>query len=218
MNDDIRAVIFDSDGTLVDSEVPGLDVLHEMACAHGLSLSRAQAHAQFRGVRMADIVGWIGAQLPVRADAADDFATDFTRRYRAAITRRFEAELAPMPGAVDLLARLALPFGVASNGPRAKVELTLRLTGLLPYVGERIFSAYDDGMFKPDPALFVHAARALGQPARHCAVVEDSIPGLQAGLAAGMQVFSLHRRGGLPDEIAQRVIFIDSLADLADHF
>ena len=58
----IRAVIFDSDGTLVDSEVPGMDILYEMACTNGLVLTREQAHQQFRGQRMADIVAWIAAR------------------------------------------------------------------------------------------------------------------------------------------------------------
>ena len=55
----IQAVIFDCDGTLVDSEVPGMDVIHEQACALGLTFTREQAHQQFRGVRMAECIAWI---------------------------------------------------------------------------------------------------------------------------------------------------------------
>ena len=106
---------------------------------------------------------------------------------------------------------------MATNGPREKVLLTLEVTGLLPLVGDRIFSAYDDGLFKPDPGLFLTAARALGCEPRHCAVVEDSLPGLTAGVAAGMHVFSLHELDGLPEHIAERVCFIASLADLESH-
>lgn len=212
---DIRAVIFDSDGTLVDSEVPAMDVLHEMALAEGLRLTREEAHAQFRGVRMADITAWIGARL---ASRPEDFETAFTRRYRQTITQRFRENLNPMPGAVELLSTLKIPFGVATNGPREKVELTLDLTGLLPFVGDRIFSAYDQGHFKPDPALFLLAAKHLGEDPQHCAVVEDSIPGLVAGIAAGMHVFSLHAPTGIPDDIAERVHFIGSLLELRKHF
>ena len=83
---DIRAVIFDSDGTLVDSEVPAMDVLHEMAVAEGVRFTREEAHRQFRGVRMSDIAAWIAARVP---GAPADFAARFTARYREASTRRF---------------------------------------------------------------------------------------------------------------------------------
>lgn len=215
MHKDIRAVIFDSDGTLVDSEVPAMDVLHEMAVAIGLRLTRNEAHAQFRGVRMADIAAWIGARVP---DKPADFESEFTKKYRQTITQRFKENLSPMPGAVELLRNLKIPFGVATNGPREKVQLTLDLTGLLPFVGDRIFSAYDHGSFKPDPALFLLAARSLGHEPQHCAVVEDSVPGLMAGIAAGMHVFSLHGPTGVPEEICERVVFIGSLSELRNHF
>lgn len=58
----IEALIFDCDGTLVDSEEPGLEVLHALALEEGLSLSLAEARQRFRGVRMADCVAWIAAQ------------------------------------------------------------------------------------------------------------------------------------------------------------
>lgn len=190
-----------------------MDALHEMAVAAGLRLSRAEAHARFRGGRMADIASWIGAQVE---DKPEDFEAAFTRQYRATIAQRFRESLREIPGAFDLLSRLEIPFGVATNGPREKVLLTLELTGLLPLVGDRIFSAYDEGCFKPEPGLFLAAARALGQEPRHCAVVEDSIPGLVAGVAAGMQVFSLHGRDGVPEEIVGQVVFIGSLSHLEE--
>ena len=214
MHKDIRAVIFDSDGTLVDSEVPGMDVLYEMARAAGVDMTRAEAHARFRGARMSEIAAWIGARIE---DKPADFEAEFTRRYRATSTRHFRENLREIPGAFDLLSRLHIPFAVATNGPREKVLLTLEVTGLLPLVGDRIFSAYDDGLFKPDPGLFLTAARALGCEQRHCAVVEDSLPGLTAGVAAGMHVFSLHELDGLPEHIAEQVCFIASLVDLESH-
>ncbi len=191
-----------------------MDALHEMAVAAGLTLSRAEAHARFRGGRMADIANWIGAQVE---DKPEDFEAEFTRQYRATIAQRFRENLREIPGAFDLLSRLEIPFGVATNGPREKVLLTLELTGLLPLVGDRIFSAYDEGSFKPDPGLFLAAARGLGHEPQHCAVVEDSIPGLVAGVAAGMHVFSLHGRDGVPDEIAAKVVFIGSLSHLNEY-
>ncbi len=208
----IKAVIFDCDGTLVDSETPGLDVLYRMARALGIDLSREEAHWRFRGVRMADVVAWIAAQVP---DKAPTFEADFIREVRGAMATRFHEALDALPGAYELLSRLQIPFCVATNGPREKVEMTLTLTGLRELVGERIFCAYDVGSFKPEPGLFLHAAAALGVAPECCAVVEDSVPGIAAGLAAGMQVFSLHERTGLPEESATRVVFIRDLGELS---
>ena len=163
---------------------------------------------------MADCVAWIAAQLPERQH---DFDADFTRRVRAATEARFRQGLDPLPGARELLERLAIPFCVATNGPREKVELTLQLTGLRPLFGDRIFSAYEVGHFKPAPGLFLHAAAALGHAPEHCAVVEDSVPGIQAGLAAGMRVFALCERASLPDDLAGRVVPVDSLMAFARH-
>ncbi len=70
------------------------------------------------------------------------------------------------------------------------------------------------GQLQAQPGLFLHAAQALGCESARCAVVEDSLPGRLGGLAAGMRVFSLHPRKGLPSHVAQQVEFIEQLADL----
>ncbi len=216
MHDDIQAVIFDCDGTLVDSETSGLDVLHEQAAALGLRQPREAFHAEFRGRRMADCVASIRERSGVRVDgdpAAFDAA--FTVQVREAMAQRFRSGIDPLPGAVELLERLHLPFCVATNGPREKAELTLGLTGLLPHLEGRIFCAYEVGSWKPAPGLFLHAARALGVAPEHCAVVEDSLPGIAAGLAAGMRVFSLCPPDLVPPEQAARIVHIDGLPKLA---
>ncbi len=210
----ILAVIFDADGTLVDSEEPGMEVMYTLACAHGATFDRAQAFQQFLGGRMADCVAWIAAQLPPDPARPASFEADFTVQVRQQMEVRFRQGLQPLPGALALLQSLTVPFCVATNGPREKVELTLTLTGLRPLLGERIYTAYEVGSFKPAPGLFLHAAQALGVTPAHCAVVEDSLPGVQAGLAAGMQVFSLLPRAAMPAGVAERVTLIAGLAEL----
>lgn len=106
----------------------------------------------------------------------------------------FHRRLRPIEGALELLESLTVPFCVASSGPREKIELSLRTTGLLPLIGDRIFSAYEIGSWKPHPGLFLHAAAAMGVPASSCGVVEDSEPGIEAGVAAGMHVFAFGSR------------------------
>jgi HAD superfamily hydrolase (TIGR01509 family) len=125
------------------------------------------------------------------SESAEEFTANFTSHVRRLQTQRFRDQLQAMPGAHELLSALNKPFCVATNGPREKAELTLGLTGLLPFFEQRLFTAYEVGHFKPAPGLFLHAAQALGAQPERCAVVEDSLPGVRAGVAAGMQVFSL---------------------------
>jgi HAD superfamily hydrolase (TIGR01509 family) len=211
----IAALIFDLDGTLVDSEGPGLEVLHAMGVALGASWQRETMHAQFGGVPMAQCVAELARQLPSSQTPFDQ--VQFVKDLRANMALRFRQGLQEIPGAKALLQALqrqGLPFAIGTNGPREKAELTLGLTGLRAYVGERLYCAPEVGSFKPAPGLFLHVAEALGCAPHTCAVVEDSLPGLQAGVAAGMQVFSLHPPAGLPAEVAQQVHFIDGLPQL----
>jgi HAD superfamily hydrolase (TIGR01509 family) len=178
-----EAIIFDSDGTLVDSETLGNQVIVEYVAEFGLTLALAEAVAQFRGRKMADTIALIEQRLGHALPSG--FLPELRRRMAAA----FEARLQPMPGVETLLRYLPIPYCVASNGPYEKMEVSLRATGLLPYFQGRIFSAYEVGSWKPEPGLFLHAANALGVPPERCAVVEDSVLGVRAGRAAGMTVF-----------------------------
>lgn len=177
------AIIFDCDGTLVDSEYLGNQVLVDCAAELGLALTLEEALAQFMGGRMADAVRYIEARLgrPVPGD--------FVERARQRMDAAFEAELRAVDGVEPVLRQITVPYCVASSGPREKVELSLGLTGLLGYFHGRIFSAYDVGRWKPEPDLFLHVAASLSVAPHRCAVIEDSAPGVRAGVAAGMTVF-----------------------------
>lgn len=204
----ISALIFDCDGTLVDSEDIGIAAMHAHALPYGLTLPLAEVTTDFRGKSMARNVAELARH------SAKPFPEDFTATARQAMAVRFRSELKPMPGALAFISQLKLPFCVATNGPRDKTELTLGLTGLLPYFEGRIFSAYEVGHFKPEPQLFLQAAAGLGVAPEQCAVVEDSVPGIQAGLAAGMQVFSLCHPETIPQALTGRITQIRGVADL----
>ncbi len=203
------AVIFDCDGTLVDSEPILLAAVEEQALALGVAPALLADLHEMKGQSMALTLATIGQRR------GRPLPGDFEATVRARMAETFKERLQPMPGAQALLRRLALPFCVATNGPRAKTELTLSVTGLLPLLRpDRIFSAYEVGAFKPDPALFLHAARALGVAPERCAVVEDSPSGVRAGLAAGMQVHVLRSDHPLPTELHAQVRHLDALEEL----
>ena len=179
----IELVIFDCDGVLVDSETLSNRVMVELVAELGLHLQLDEAIALFKGRKMAECIAVVeerlGRAVPV----------DFVRQFRARSARAFESDLRPVPGITAALDKISLPVCVASNGPREKMDVALRVTGLWPYFDGRIFSSYDIESWKPEPGLFLYAATNMGAEPEACAVVEDSVLGVHAGVAAGMKVF-----------------------------
>ncbi|WP_406730618.1 HAD family hydrolase [Streptomyces sp. NBC_01794] len=205
-----RLVIFDCDGVLVDSETLSSQVMREMAGAAGLDFSSEQALEFIRGRKVAEWVGQLEARLGRALPAS------FIPQFRSRSADLFATELRPVPHVRQVVENLGLPFCTASSAPREKILNTLSLTGLLPYFQDRIYSAYEVGAWKPDPGLFLHAAADLGVPAAHCAVVEDSLVGVRAGLAAGMSVFAYapQESGTAADLKAEGAIAFDSMKEL----
>jgi HAD superfamily hydrolase (TIGR01509 family) len=181
-------VIFDCDGVLVDSERIAARIDVEMLAELGWPLSEAEVVERFMGRTQADVMRMIEAQIPGLEPGWDD---RFERRYRAAL----DAELTPVDGVVEALDAIETPTCVASSGSHEKMRFTLGATGLYARFEGRIFSAADVDRGKPAPDLFLHAARSLGADPAACAVVEDSVYGVQAGRAAGMRVLAY--AGGL---------------------
>lgn len=179
-------VIFDCDGVLVDSEGISNAVLAGALRGVGLEISAAEAHDRYRGMFLkeirADAERRLGAPLP------PDFLEVFERDRAEA----FRASLHPVPGAaVAVRAARALGYEVcvASQGRLSKTELTLSLCGLRDLFGpDALFSAHSVARGKPAPDLFLHAAAAMGAEPARCVVVEDTMIGVRAALAAGMRV------------------------------
>ena len=178
-------VIFDCDGVLVDSETIVCRILAEEMNKLGMDTTAEELDEQFSGRPAKDCLLEIetryGGPLP------DNYFGNTERRIREA----FHSELQPVTGIEDLLDHLlqvSLPSCVASSGSHEKMRLTLNKTGLFDYFDGRIFSADDVSRGKPWPDLFLHAAHCLGAEPHHCLVVEDSIAGVKAAVAAGMPV------------------------------
>jgi len=204
----LELVIFDCDGVLVDSESLGCRTLIELAAECGVDIDLEEALHLFQGRKMSVCVDEIerrrGAPVP------DSFVTTVRTRMADA----FRRELKAIDGVRSVLDAINLPYCVASSGPREKIQLSLELTGLLPLFADRIFSAYEVGSWKPDPGLFLHAAKAMGAAPAACAVIEDSTPGVEAGIAAGMQVFA-YTPAGDPLNLSQKgAVAFHCMADL----
>ncbi len=178
-----RLVIFDCDGVLVDSEPIGNQVLARSLEAAGLALSIEEVAATFRGLSMKSVVDWVARERGLRL--ADDFLSGYQDRLFVALRHAVEA----VAGVAETVATLAMPVCVASSGEPEKMRLTLGLTGLLPAFEGRLFSAVQVARGKPAPDLFLLAARQMQVAPEHCVVVEDSLAGVQAARAAGMEVY-----------------------------
>lgn len=202
----VQAVIFDCDGTLVDSLPIVRDVLGQYLDTLDLGVPLEQATRLFGSGRLGDSVSaleqLVGRPLPV------DFIDQLLRRRDASVSRL----LRPMPGALECFQALRIPLAVASNAPLPQTLLSLEVTGLLSHVTPHVYSAHAVGCWKPDPGLFLHVARQLGIEPERCGVVEDSALGVEAGLAAGMTVFAVGEASDCAGAIP-----IGRLTELAAH-
>jgi HAD superfamily hydrolase (TIGR01509 family) len=173
-------VIFDCDGVLIDSEIISTSVLVEELARHGIAIEMSHVLEHFIGHPYAVIAGKIAAIVAAPLPAS------FESTYRAALARRFEAELRPMPGILDVLDRLAVPYCAATSSSPERARQSLRAAGLAARFGERVYTVSMVARPKPAPDLFLHAAAAMGAAPSDCLVVEDSDLGIQAALTAGM--------------------------------
>ncbi len=186
----VELVIFDCDGVLVDSERVYVGVDIEVLTELGCSFSREEVVELFVGSSTEVCTALVEEHLGRRLE--EDWQRHYAHRYEEALL----AQAAAVEGIEDALDGLAAPFCVASNGGHETIRRSLKLTGLLErFADGRVFSATDVARGKPEPDLFLHAARALGVDPARCAVIEDSPYGVRAARAAGMRSFGY--AGGL---------------------
>jgi beta-phosphoglucomutase-like phosphatase (HAD superfamily) len=181
------AVLFDCDGVLVDSEAITNGVLREMLADLGWRLAPAECMRIFIGKAVKDEVALIEAHTG--QPLTEDWLVRFRERRNQALTLHVQ----PVAGAVEAAALLHAHYqgriACASGADRFKVELQMTKCGLMPYFRGRIFSGHELPRSKPAPDVYLAAAAALGADPARCAVVEDTVTGVTAGVAAGATVF-----------------------------
>ncbi|WP_233236015.1 HAD family phosphatase [Bordetella sp. LUAb4] len=181
------AVLFDCDGVLVDSEGITNRILTTMLGEMGWQLSLEETLGIFLGKTVMDEAPRIQAETGHLID--DAWIARFRERRNAAL----ETELLPIPGAPEAVRAVHAAaqgrIAVASGADRYKLYLQLAKTGLQDYFGDNVVSGQEQPRNKPWPDVYLAAARALDADPRRCAVVEDSVTGARAGVAAGATVF-----------------------------
>jgi HAD superfamily hydrolase (TIGR01509 family) len=189
-----RAVLFDCDGVLADSEGLVNAIVAEELTALGWAMDARRAQQEFLGLSLPDM-------LPRIEHRTGRLPSGWDQALSARINRELEGRLAAIPGAPNAVARLAargVPMAVCSNSGRTELHMKLRVLGLAGFFAGRVFSYQDVARAKPAPDLYLAAAAACGVPPAECLVVEDSAPGVVAGLAAGCPVVSPVEGLGVP--------------------
>ena len=188
------AVLFDCDGVLVDSEPITNRVLRDMLEELGWVMTLDECMATFVGKAVKDEAVRIEAHTGQRLTA--EWLASFRERRNEALERELQVVPGALPAVHELHAKLGGRVACASGADRFKVELQLAKVGLATYFQNHVFSGHETPRSKPAPDVYLAAARALGVEPRRCAVVEDTVTGALAGIAAGATVFG-YAPGGL---------------------
>lgn len=186
------AVLFDCDGVIVDSEPVAARIAYEDLKARGLTVSHAEFEKIFTGSTMYVVRDKARA---AGLDLADDWTSGIYKAIYADLTKG--VDLVPGVLAVlDALDAAGIPYGVGSNGQLVKMDITLgQHAGLKERFNGHIYSGQELGATKPDPLVYLHGAKQLGIAPHDCVVVDDSIYGCMAGVAAGMRTMGFAAHG-----------------------
>jgi HAD superfamily hydrolase (TIGR01509 family) len=177
-------VIFDCDGVLVDSESITNKVYVQMLHEYGYDVNTDEYLRDFWGQAMTYRLEVTSRKL--NWTPPENFLSVFHERLVEMNTN----ELEPMAGIRELIQSLTVPYCLASNGSREEIALRLKVTQLTDlFAGKKIFSGTEMSHPKPAPDVYLAAAKAFDLPPERCIVIEDSLPGITAGVHAGMKVY-----------------------------
>ncbi len=178
-----KAVIFDFDGVLVNSEIIALAELRDCLADFGIRMDWNELIDTFLGSSFEDIQSYVERVTGNPPDPS------FRETWYARLFARYSRGLTVIPGALELLDQLdarAIAYCVASGGSYKRLDFALDVTGLKGRFDDRVFSADSVSRGKPEPDLFLYAAGRLGVRPRDCLVVEDAVAGVRAATAAGI--------------------------------
>jgi HAD superfamily hydrolase (TIGR01509 family) len=180
----LRLVIFDCDGVLVDSEPPTNRLVAQELAALGWQMTPDEVEHRFLGMTLDAMVPIIEERLGMRLPAA--WLEGVVHR----LVQVFEDEVEPIPGAIETmhaLNEMHVPWRVASNSSHAEMAAKFKRIGISRLAAGRVHSFHDVPNGKPAPDLYLAAAAAEGVDPAACLVIEDSVRGVTAAVAAGMQ-------------------------------
>lgn len=184
MSSVLDLVIFDCDGVLIDSEIIGITLTLKLLEDHGVHIDFNEFSSRYSGLTWDELIESIRSRKGVALPAS------IRDSFHAALLAAFDTSLKRIDGTPEVLGSLNLPYCICSNSSASQLDYSLSLVGLKHFFSERIFSAVDlgPGRAKPQPDIFLHAAKVLHADPAHTLVVEDSVHGVTAAGRAGMTV------------------------------
>jgi beta-phosphoglucomutase-like phosphatase (HAD superfamily) len=213
----LEMVIFDCDGVLIDSEPLCNRVVAEILTADGWATTAEECERRFIGL------SFYAMQPVVETHLGRALGDDWVDRVVAIVTEAMAREVEPMPGAREVLetvTALGLKWRVASNSSHIEMAAKFGRNGWLEMVDGRLHSSVDvialGGSGKPAPDIYLAAAEADNVPPAHCLVIEDSVAGVTAARAAGMDCLGLACHGDGAALRAAGAIPIHSMHELSE--
>ena len=208
----IKAVVFDLDGVLVDSEPVWEQVRRGLVAERGGHWA-PDAQRRIMGMSTPEWAGYLSGDLGVGLPPDEVAALVIDR-----MVARYQQRVPFMDGAVDAVHRLAgrWPLGLASSSPPRLIETVLQSAGLRSCFAV-VMSTEQVAHGKPAPDIYLAVTAELGCPPPDCAAVEDSSNGLRSAAAAGLWVIAIPqpRYPPDPDALAQASLVLPNLAELS---
>lgn len=208
----MNAFIFDFDGVIVDSELHWDKDAYDVYRSFIPSFTR-EDDKNLKGRNIDDIYTMLVKDFGLTMSKSEykgiieDYASDM-----------YEKRAQLLPGTMELIERLrqqSIPFGIASSGERQWVDLTLKRFDMTDTF-EHIVMAADVGIGKPDPAVYLEAARRLGADPSTCVAYEDSTNGLRSAKAAGMTCIAIKHEWGYQQDLSLADLVVASHDELTD--
>lgn len=186
--ENIKLIIFDCDGVLIDSEWLCIEVLIKLLKQHKVNVDTPYFYTHFLGRHFQQIIDCALNDFNINLPA------NFETTYQKMLMETFQEQLLPCHGIVSILQQLKIAKCIATSSFPERTKHALKITQLSNYFGNNVFTASEVKNGKPAPDLFLHAAKNMEIEPAQCLVIEDSGAGLLAAKAAGMPV--IHYRGG----------------------
>ena len=215
------AILFDCDGVLVDSEPLTMRVLRDMLALRGWDMPLRECMQIFVGKATRDEAALIEAKT------GQPFTQDWLHQFWAARDVALRNELQPIAGALQIVQQAHAATGgciaCVSGADRAKVNLQLGKTGLLPWFEGRIYSGHETPRNKPHPDVYLAAMQGLQVPPAQCLVLEDTLTGIRAAVAAGATTIAYRAPNNpllTPEQLLQAgaVAVIGDVRELTQHW
>ncbi|AYG63972.1 MULTISPECIES: HAD family hydrolase [Rhizobium] len=195
-----KLLIFDCDGVLIDSEIIATAVHVEALAGHGYNITADTYNSRFIGMTDRQTYSIIEAESGLRLPEGHHESV------MAEIGKRYASDLKAISGVNQALEAINAERCVASSSDLKKLHFALKLTDLYDYFSPYVFSASQVACGKPAPDLFLFASERMDTSADDCLVIEDSVAGVQAAVAARMRVIGFVGGSHCPFEHANKLL------------